>query len=286
MNWIIAREISKTYGNVFALREISVEVPQGITVLYGENGSGKSTFISILEGLTRPTSGSAQILGFDVIKDYLDLQKSVAFMPEKPVNFGSGMVLDFIYWYCEITGADPNVVFDFLERADISYVAPYNFRNLSTGESKLLSVVLCLSLNRKFYVMDEPNSNADFDRREKILELIGEIHHERGASFLITTHLLDEVLSLSDYIAFIHGGVLKGITKTKDIFSDNRNYNIEIRGKGLSKLGKSGDNIVGIPTPGRIVMKNFSFVDVLELLQKEAVDEVFSVSIIPTFKNE
>lgn len=203
--WISSWELTKTYGKENALDHVSIEIYNGVSLVYGPNGAGKSTFVSILEGIQSPTHGYAEIFGKKPATDPAGVMKDVAFLPERPQFFGSRIVGDFLYWSLEIGEGSESEARRLLGLFDIDYLLHRKFNSLSLGEMQLVNIVAVLSLKRRGYVLDEPNANLDPARRFRLAQEISALSHN-GKNFLITTHIMDEILSSVEFtIAFNKG---------------------------------------------------------------------------------
>ncbi len=199
---------------------MSVEIEPGVTLLYGLNGAGKSTFISMLEGLMKPTGGTLKVYGMDPYKEGRKVMEMVAFLPEKPMTFGTSRISDFLYWICTLGNARVEALERLIDRLELRPLLHRNFSDLSVGEQQLISLVAVLSMDRKAYVLDEPNANIDPRRRMEISAIVSEMK-KQGKDFLISTHIMDELHAAMDSAAALIGGKLR-IFKRKDSIKENK----------------------------------------------------------------
>src|ERR1700730_13928717 len=99
--------VTKTYGPVTALRDLSVEIPEGAVGLLGPNGSGKTTMIRTLLGLIPINAGRGQVLGMDIRRQRLDIRQAVGFVPEDECLFPSVQGIEFVAYAGELGGGGP-----------------------------------------------------------------------------------------------------------------------------------------------------------------------------------
>ena len=224
--WLTVESCSNRYGLIIALDSVSFTPGRGVTILHGRNGSGKSTLISIMEGLTSTNGGTISVTGFDPFKNPQKVMKNVAFLPEKPQIFGSSNVGDFLYWYGEINQCDYIEIERLLEYFDLKNLIKSKFNDLSSGEKQLIVLCAILSSQKKVYVLDEPNANVDSVRRMQIAMEI-ERKAKKGASMLVTTHMLDDLLPIADSMIQIRSGSVKKILNRQDI-KENTNLTVRI----------------------------------------------------------
>lgn len=190
------------------MNSLSLRVESGVTLLFGSNGAGKSTLISLVEGLLTPTKGEISVIGRNPTQHAQWVMARIAFLPERPQYFGSNNVLDYLYWIISIGGAVKSDIERLLENFGIRYLLDQKFSQLSLGEMQLISLVAIMSLDRKYYVLDEPNANLDPLKRLALSYEISQMKRE-GKSFLISTHILDELISVVDHTIVISKGSVK-----------------------------------------------------------------------------
>ena len=205
-------ELSKSYESFVALTPTSLQLEPGkITTLSGPNGSGKTTFLSCLSGLIRPTSGTVMVDDFDLYKNEVEFHRRLVFVPDVPHFY-----LDLTAWeHLQFVAMANGVVKDFDQRAKklLEELDLWEARNLfphNFSRGMRLKLGLALALIRPFSVLllDEPTSALDTSGVEL---LINELHQlrEQGVTILLSTH--NEVLmtQLGDYHLKIHHGLIE-----------------------------------------------------------------------------
>ncbi|MBE6555052.1 MAG: ABC transporter ATP-binding protein [Ruminococcaceae bacterium] len=201
---IVTDRLSKSYGGLFALRDLSLSLDSGrIIGLLGPNGSGKTTLIKILAGLLTPTAGRALIDGSEPGERTKSL---VSYLPERPY-FNSYMTVSECLSFFEDFYAD----FDRLqaERMLLSLGVPVDakLKHLSKGTKEKVQLVLVMSRRARLYLLDEPIAGVDPAARDYILKTIISSRNP-DSSVLISTHLIADVESFLDEFLLINRGQL------------------------------------------------------------------------------
>jgi ABC-2 type transport system ATP-binding protein len=213
-----ARDLTKTFRSGWfgrretaALRGASLQVERGaIFGLLGPNGAGKTTLLSILATLLLPDSGSAAILGHDVVRE--------AFMARRRLNMASGNAsfvwslrpAEVLSFYGRLYGLHGRAlrarVDALLERFELTSHLRTEYNELSTGLKQRLALAKALLNDPEVLFLDEPTLGLDPDVSIRIRAQIAELRRERGTTIILTTHYLREAEELCDRIAFIKGG--------------------------------------------------------------------------------
>lgn len=205
------RNLSKTFLNKKAVVNFNVALQEGkIYGLLGENGSGKTTWMKMIAGLTKPTSGDIVFKGHSW--NYHD-KAEIAYMSTEPF-FYDFMTVKSVGQYYQ----------DFFEDFDMDKFLKLVFRvgldenlkirALSTGMSAKLKVVATLARRASLYLLDEPLNGVDYKAREEIVSIILEEAVENNC-FVISTHLIEEVESFIDDAIFVKNGEILLQTETE-----------------------------------------------------------------------
>jgi ABC-2 type transport system ATP-binding protein len=204
--------VTKTYGAVTALNNLSVSVPEGAIGLLGPNGSGKTTMIRTLLGLIQVNAGSGQILGMDFRRRQLDIRRAVGFAPEDECLFPRVEGIEFVAYAGELVGMKSK---DAMQRAHevLDYVGLGEVRyrkveSYSTGMKQRLKLASAIVHDPQLLIMDEPTNGMDPAGRIEILELARDLTHHKQMSLLFSSHLLPDVEAVCDYIVVLGGGKL------------------------------------------------------------------------------
>ncbi|MCP4759164.1 MAG: ABC transporter ATP-binding protein, partial [Planctomycetes bacterium] len=191
---------------------MTLEVPHGVVGLVGPNGSGKSTLMKILLGLVEPTSGTAEVLGFDAKTEGLCIREQVGYMPEHDCLPTDLSATQFIIHLARMSGLPATVA---RERAaeTLRHVGLYEERyrhigGYSTGMKQRVKLAQALVHDPKLLFLDEPTNGLDPDGRDDMLGLIERTGTDFGISVIMSSHLLGEIESVCDSLVLIEEGKL------------------------------------------------------------------------------
>jgi ABC-2 type transport system ATP-binding protein len=206
------RNLTKTYGRVTALDDLSVTAPEGAVGLLGPNGAGKTTMIRSLMGLIRVDSGSGAVLGIDVRRRPLDVRQVVGFVPEDECLFPGVEGVEFVAYAGELAGMGRS---DALQRAhemlDYAGLGEARYRRVesySTGMKQRLKIAAAIVHDPKLVILDEPTNGMDPAGRVEVLELARDLSHNKGMSLLFSSHLMLDVEAVCDHVLVMGRGRL------------------------------------------------------------------------------
>jgi ABC-2 type transport system ATP-binding protein len=205
------RQLVKRYGTLTALGGVDLDIVEGeIFGLLGPNGAGKTTLISIVTGLARATSGTATVLGRDVVKDYRFTRQVVGLVPQE-VNFDPFFSVEeslrFQAGYFGLRLGDERVV-EILTALDLMEKRHVNARALSGGMKRRLLIAKALVHQPKVLFLDEPTAGVDVELRRALWAYVRKLR-DRGTTVVLTTHYLEEAEALADRIGIIDHGRLR-----------------------------------------------------------------------------
>ncbi|KAA8922406.1 ABC transporter ATP-binding protein [Thermoplasma sp.] len=195
---IVCRNLTKAFKKRRVLDKVNFALSDGVNVLVGENGAGKSTLFYLISGIMKPDSGIAMLNGIDSWKNHGQAMREVSFMPEKPSVLGGTSVREHIYWFSSLNGTGMERIIDYLHFFQVDYILPATFQSLSLGEMQLVMIACYLSTESSIFIFDEPNSNVDVHKRSLVSEAIRQKADKSNSLFLISTHVLDEMLTIYD----------------------------------------------------------------------------------------
>jgi ABC-2 type transport system ATP-binding protein len=214
--------LTKVFPGCIALNSINLAIPKGqIVGLLGPNGSGKTTFIKLLNGLLTPTSGQILING---MKPCIETKKNVSYLPERTYLNDWMAVHDIIDLFCDFY-ADFNKAkaYDMLQRLGID---PRNrLKTMSKGTKEKVQLILVMSREAELYVLDEPIGGVDPATRDYILNTIISNYSE-NATLLISTHLIADVEKILDGVIFINQGSIV-LSATVDEIREKENKSVD-----------------------------------------------------------
>jgi ABC-2 type transport system ATP-binding protein len=208
---LAAERLTKRYGKVVALDDVSYTIRDGITGILGENGAGKSTSMKIFLGLLRPTSGRATILGEDASAD-ARVRARIGYMPEHDCLPSQVSAAEFLTHMAQVSGLPPAAArvraADTLRHTGLFEERYRAIGGYSTGMKQRVKLCQALVHDPAFVVLDEPTAGLDPMGREEMLALIRKTHREFGISVLLSSHLMADVERTCDRIIVIRGGRL------------------------------------------------------------------------------
>ena len=193
---IQADKLTKRFDDFTAVDAITFDVKQGeIFGFVGANGAGKTTAMRILCGLSRPTSGTATVAGFDVYKDAEKIKKNIGYMSQKFSLYEDLTVMENITFYAGIYGLSDKEIKDrgaeLLDRLGISHEAKTFVASLPLGWRQKLAFSVAVVHRPKIVFLDEPTGGVDPVTRRQFWDLIYEAS-DRGITVFVTTHYMDE----------------------------------------------------------------------------------------------
>jgi ABC-2 type transport system ATP-binding protein len=207
---IEVHDLSKAYGDVQAVDHVTLSVEKGALFgLLGPNGSGKTTMIKMLTGQTKPTGGTASVLGVDVIKDPVGVRKLVGIIPEQetPPSFLTAMeYLKFVAAVRKIEDIDNKADwwFDFLDFADKKDVL---CKDLSRGTRQKLMFTQAFIHEPALALIDEPLINFDPIMQDVVKDYLAG-YVKDGKTIFISTHILEVAEEICPEFAILHKGKL------------------------------------------------------------------------------
>ena len=209
---IEVRSLRKTFGSFLALDNIQMSVPRASVGLLGANGAGKTTLIRTLLGLIAPDSGSATVVGFDTQREGTKVREYVGYMPEAEGLPSNTTAADFVGHMAEMSGIPPRAARQ--RAADVLYqvgLAEERYRlikGFSTGMRQRVKLAQAIVHDPKLVFLDEPTAGLDPRGREEMLELIERIYRQLGIAVVVSTHILEDVEKVCDYVLILDEGRL------------------------------------------------------------------------------
>ncbi len=190
---ILARDLTKCFGDFTAVDRVSFSVKKGEVVGYlGPNGSGKTTTIRLLLGLLLPTEGQGEVLGFDIVTQSEKIRERVGYMSQKFSLYQELTVAENLSFYAGVYGIRDrgrlNQVLDLVELTGHEHT---QVRDLSVGWRQRLALATAIVHRPQLIFLDEPTSGVDPSARRAFWDLIYELV-EQGVTALVTTHYMDE----------------------------------------------------------------------------------------------
>src|SRR5688572_25249088 len=209
---IVTQVLTKRYGALTALDHLDLVLEKGdVFGFIGPNGAGKSTTMKILAGLLRPSSGTAQVMGRDVLHNGDFVRRNVGYMPDFFGVYEDLTVSEYLEFFASAYGIGrrdrKKVVGDVLELTDLNYKRDALVDSLSRGMQQRLGLARVLVHDPPILLLDEPASGLDPRARIEIRELIKELQR-LGKTILISSHILSELGEFCNKLGIIERGKL------------------------------------------------------------------------------
>ncbi|ABE48513.1 ABC transporter ATP-binding protein [Methylobacillus flagellatus] len=216
------QQVHKRFGDLHALKGIDLSIEQGeFFALLGPNGAGKSTLISLLAGLSRPSSGSLQVMGFDVSTHYAQARQALGVVPQELVFdpfFNVREMLRFQAGYFGRGRENDAWVDEIIESLGLADKASTNMRRLSGGMKRRALIGQALAHKPPVIVLDEPTAGVDVELRQTMWEFIRRLNRE-GHTIILTTHYLEEAETLCSRIAMMKQGEIVALDSTRNLLN-------------------------------------------------------------------
>jgi ABC-2 type transport system ATP-binding protein len=216
-----ALAIARRFGSVQALAGVDLAVEEGeFFGLLGPNGAGKTTLISILAGLTRADSGTARILGHDVVADYREARRRLGVVPQELVFDPFFTVRETLKIQSGYFGIRDNDAWidELLHHLDLTAKADANMRSLSGGMKRRVLVGQALVHKPPVIVLDEPTAGVDVGLRQSLWAFIRKLNRD-GHTIILTTHYLEEAEALCNRIAMLKAGRIVALDTKQNLLS-------------------------------------------------------------------
>ncbi|MCL4345713.1 MAG: ATP-binding cassette domain-containing protein [Candidatus Thermoplasmatota archaeon] len=259
------KDLVKTYpGGIKAVQGINLKIMKGqIYGFLGPNGAGKSTTIKMLSTSIKPTSGTATILGYDIVKDSMNVRRVIGVVPQDLTtdeDLKGIENIEMVARFYDIPRKEArSKAEELLSLVDLSEFGNKYVSSYSGGMRKRLELVVGLVHSPQVLFLDEPTLGLDVQTRTKMWDYIRKIRDDLGVTIILTSHYLEEVDSLADLISIIdHGKII--VTGTSDELKSNLKGDIiqvEFSSEeDARKFGEYGNKIdVSYPHPNEARMK-------------------------------
>ncbi len=207
---ITVQNIRKSFGKVQAVRDVSFTAENGqITGILGPNGAGKTTTLRIIYTVLRPDSGSANVDGFDVTRQQLEVRRRIGALPDAHGLYPRLTARENIRYYGHLHGLEGADLEARIERLvgvlDMAEFIDRRTDGFSNGQRVKVSIARALVHNPQNVLLDEPTNGLDVMSTRAMREFIRQLRYE-GKCVLFSSHIMQEVSALCDRIVVISGG--------------------------------------------------------------------------------
>ena len=227
---IQVQQLHKHFGDLHALQDINLTVNQGeFFALLGSNGAGKTTLISVLAGLTRADSGSAKIMGRDVVADYRGARQLLGVVPQELAYDPFFTVRESLRIQSGYFGLRRNDdwIDEIMTNLGLLDKANSNMRALSGGMKRRVLVAQALVHKPPVIILDEPTAGVDVELRQSLWQFVRQLNTE-GHTIMLTTHYLEEAEALCDRIAMLKQGQVVALDSTANLLKNASELQLQI----------------------------------------------------------
>jgi ABC-2 type transport system ATP-binding protein len=253
MSIVTANHLSKWYGQVIGLNDVTLQIPQGVTGLLGPNGAGKSTFLKLVTGQLAPSQGTVQVLGEPVWQNPA-LYFRLGFCPEQDAFYDRMTGLEWVTALVRLNGMDETTAGDMARRAldlvDLTDAANKKIGAYSKGMRQRAKMAQAIAHEPDLLVLDEPLSGLDPLARRKAIRLI-KGWASAGRSVIVSSHILHEIESMTSNIVLINQGRILAegdVHQIRDLI-DEHPHTVHIKAADPRALGRellSADDLISL----------------------------------------
>ena len=297
---IEVEKLVKVYpGGTRALDGVDLRVPEGVVFgLFGHNGAGKTTLLSILIGLITPTSGTARVLGFDAVRESVEIRRRTSVVPEGFGFYEDMTGLANLVYLARLEGMDKSEAerraMEALETVGLSHAACMKVGEYSRGMKQRLCIAQALLKDADLYLMDEPTAGLDPEGTAEFRKLVRDMASE-GKTVVISTHLLREVGEVCTHGAVIKKGKILAQGSLADITERIRRergheYLVTVAGDPapLAAALKGREWVLEVerrPNGLRVLTRGEAAGDITDVAKRVGLT-VLSVRVVPSDWNE
>ncbi|MFC2153187.1 ATP-binding cassette domain-containing protein [Actinomycetota bacterium] len=209
--------VSKSFGDVTALDDVSFEAPLGsVTVLLGPNGAGKTTTVRLTTGAVVPNAGGIRVLGLNPLTDGDEIRARVGVVPPKPAFYDMLTGWENLQFAATIFQSDEVAARSAAERFGIDHALGQEVGGYSTGMRTRLALARAVIHDPEVLMLDEPTAGLDPESAKAVLELIREMAG-RGRTIVMCTHLLHEAEGIADRVVLMENGSVRASGRPLDL---------------------------------------------------------------------
>ncbi|MFN0009087.1 MAG: ABC transporter ATP-binding protein [Planctomycetota bacterium] len=279
-SWIVARDLSRWYGAVVGLVDVSLDLEPGVVGLLGPNGAGKSTFLKLVAGEIRPSRGSIEVLGRDPFANRAHFAE-MGFCPQQDALYGEMSGVAFVAFLLRLSGYSAREARDragrAMERVGLAGAMERQTRGYSRGMRQRTKIAQAIAHDPGFLVLDEPLTGLDPIARRGIVELLLHLARE-GTSILVSSHVLHEVEELTRNVLLLHRGRVLAQGEVSEIRAllSRHPRKVEIRARDVRALARGVLDLPGVqslrvsPDGASLAVETFDFEGFLSALPAAA----------------
>ena len=236
--------LTRSFGKKVAVNSVNMTVERGdIYGFIGKNGAGKTTLMKMALGLISPTSGTYELFGEEAS---VPQRRRIGSLVEMPVFYKNCSAYENMKRYAILCGCSDSEIHEKLDFVGLGGVGAKKAKNFSLGMKQRLGIAMALLGDPEFLILDEPVNGLDPEGIKQIRDLILRLNREKGVTFLVSSHLLDELSKIATKYGVINNGVLIEEIRADDL---------------KQKLGTSLKITVSDAQKAADIIKSLEFVD-------------------------
>jgi len=268
--------LTKRYARNVAVKNISFEVGKGeIVGFLGKNGAGKTTTMRVLTCFLPPTSGKANVAGFDVVEQSLEVKKHIGYLPETPPLYPEMEVADYLSFVAKLKGIPSGEirkrVDEVCDRTSVAGVKKTIIGKLSKGYRQRVGIAQAIIHNPPVLILDEPTSGLDPEQQREARTLIASLSGDH--TIILSTHILSEVEQSCSSVIIINNGEIVAVDSVANLHHRGRaNEIISVEVVGASPVSVR-QRLEQVPGVARVVSRDAR--DGAAAFDVEAVENTF-----------
>lgn len=251
MKYILeTKHLTKKYGSDYAVKDVNIHLAKGqIYGLVGRNGAGKTTLLRMISGLSKPTEGTFEVFGENGLNNPVTRVK-IGCLIESPGIYSRLNARDNIILKCKALGIkEKSIADELLMLVGLKNTGKKKTVEFSLGMKQRLGIAMALIGNPEIIILDEPINGLDPQGIIEVREIIQKLNKERNITFIISSHILDELSKIANKYGFIHNGELLEEITTEEL-EEKCTKRIEIHindaEKAVSVLNNTGINDISV----------------------------------------
>jgi ABC-2 type transport system ATP-binding protein len=277
---ISTSELTKYYGKILGIENITLKIPSGGVGLLGANGAGKTTLIRTLLGIIRPTSGNAEVKGHNIRSEIHEIRDIIGYMPEINSSFvPDSTAMQFVAFCGRMNGLASS---ESKQRASDSlyYVGlgEERYRQLKTfslGMKQKVKLAIALVHDPEILICDEPTNGLDPKGRNQMLNLLKDLQNNQGKNVILSSHLLRDVEQTTDYAIVISQGKVLSSGRIREL-TKGKLSSISVKLK--SKINEP-ELIAALSNKGIEAWQERNYVEVKQNVTQTIEKEIFAAAL-------
>jgi len=215
------QNLTKTYGKVTAVNDLSLELNPGVVGLIGHNGAGKTSLMQMIATLTKPTGGRILFKGADIVQSPEVIRRRLGYLPQDFGVYPHLSALEFLQYFAALKGvSDPARIKHLLEVVNLHDHAHRQAATFSGGMRQRLGIAQALLNDPDILIVDEPTAGLDPGERLRFRHLLAEIGFEKLV--IVSTHIVSDIENMAQQIAVMKAGRLIAFETPETILSSAR----------------------------------------------------------------